>query len=109
MNLTTSADSATSHVSTLLNFTLIAKNSNYHLSLFCNPLTITSSSNDVFLRNGTLLGFALRTKNETSLRNVVVSGSNELDAESVNGLRSNIPRLQLKSCRLCLGQTKWVK
>ncbi|CAN1786363.1 NDR1/HIN1-like protein 13 [Linum perenne] len=90
MNLTTSADSATSHVSTLLNFTLIAKNPNSHLSLFYDPFTITSSSSDVFLGNGTLPGFALSTKNETSMRNVIVSGSNEVDAESVSGLRSDL-------------------
>ncbi|CAN0882023.1 NDR1/HIN1-like protein 13 [Linum grandiflorum] len=92
MNLTTSADAATSHVSSLLNFTLIAKNPNSHLSFFYDPFIITSLSGDVSLGNGTVPGFDLKTKNETSLRNVVVSGSNELDSESVNRLRSDLKK-----------------
>ncbi|CAL1390010.1 unnamed protein product [Linum trigynum] len=92
LNLTTAADSATSHVSTLLNFTVIAKNPNSHLSFFYDPFTVSASSGDVFLGNGTLPAFSLSKKNETSLRNVVVSGSNEVDAESVNGLRSDLKK-----------------
>ncbi|KAJ9183582.1 hypothetical protein P3X46_007415 [Hevea brasiliensis] len=92
LNLTTSADSSSSHLSTLLNLTIISKNPNSHLTLFYDSLTISSFSNDVFLGNGTLPAYSLSTKNETSFRNVVISGSNELDADSVNSLRSDLKK-----------------
>ncbi|KAJ8750556.1 hypothetical protein K2173_015715 [Erythroxylum novogranatense] len=91
-NLTTSTDSSTSHVSTLLNLTIISKNPNSHLSFFYDPFTLSSFSTDVLVGNGTLPAFSLAKKNETSFRNVVISGSNDLDAESVNALRSDLKK-----------------
>ncbi|CAI0455416.1 unnamed protein product, partial [Linum tenue] len=67
-------------------------NPNSHLSFSYDPFTVSAASGDVFLGNGTLPAFSLSKKNETSLRNVVVSGSNEVDAESVNGLRSDLKK-----------------
>ncbi|EEF45778.1 NDR1/HIN1-like protein 13 [Ricinus communis] len=94
LNLTTSADSSSSHVSTLLNLTLISKNPNSHLTFFYDSFAISSlsSDGDVFLGNGTIPAYTLGKKNETSFRNVVVSGSNDLDAESVNALRSDLKK-----------------
>ncbi|XP_065851449.1 NDR1/HIN1-like protein 13 [Euphorbia lathyris] len=92
LNLTTSADSSSSHLSTLVNFTVISKNPNSHLTFFYDSFTMSSYSNGVFLGNGTLPAHSLRKKNQTSFRNVVVSGSNDLDAESVNSLRSDLKK-----------------
>ncbi|OAY26865.1 NDR1/HIN1-like protein 13 [Manihot esculenta] len=92
LNLTTSADSVSSHLSTLLNLTIISKNPNSHMTFFYDSFTIASFSNDVFLGNGTLPAHSLSKKNETSFRNVVISGSNDLDAESVNTLRSDLKK-----------------
>ncbi|KAF2304338.1 hypothetical protein GH714_030200 [Hevea brasiliensis] len=92
LNLTTSADSATSHLSTLLNLTIISKNPNSHFTFFYDSFTISSFSNDVFLGNGTLPAYSLSKKNETSFRNVVISGSNDLDTDSVNALRSDLKK-----------------
>ncbi|KDP34095.1 hypothetical protein JCGZ_07666 [Jatropha curcas] len=92
LNLTTSADSSSSHLSSLVNLTVISKNPNSHLTFFYDSFTLSSFSNDVFLGNGTLPAYSLNKKNETSFRNVVVSGSNDLDAESVNTLRSDLKK-----------------
>ncbi|WCJ29596.1 hypothetical protein M5689_011219 [Euphorbia peplus] len=92
LNLTTSADSSSSHLSTLLNFTVISKNPNAHLTFSYDPFTMFSYSNGVLLGNGTLPAHSLSKKNQTSFRNVVVSGSNDLDAESVNALRSDLKK-----------------
>ncbi|XP_050220513.1 NDR1/HIN1-like protein 13 [Mercurialis annua] len=94
LNLTTSADSSSSHVASLFNFTVISKNPNSHLNLFYDPFTISSfsSDGDVFLGNGTLPAHNLSKKNQTSFRNVIVSGSNDLDADSVNALRSDLKK-----------------
>uniref|UniRef100_A0A2P2J5H1 Late embryogenesis abundant protein LEA-2 subgroup domain-containing protein n=1 Tax=Rhizophora mucronata TaxID=61149 RepID=A0A2P2J5H1_RHIMU len=92
LNLTTSADSSSSHISALLNLTVISKNPNSHFSFFYEPFTISSYSNKVFIGNGTLAAFSQTTKNETSFRNVVVSGSNDLDVEPANELRSDLKK-----------------
>lgn len=62
------------------------------MTFFYDSFTIASFSNDVFLGNGTLPAHSLSKKNETSFRNVVISGSNDLDAESVNTLRSDLKK-----------------
>ncbi|KAG6770526.1 hypothetical protein POTOM_026211 [Populus tomentosa] len=94
LNLTTSPDSSSSHLSTLFNLTIISKNPNSHISLDYEPFTVSalSDGNDVFLGNGTLPAFSLSTKNQTSFRNVVVSGSNDLDVDAVNSLRSDLKK-----------------
>ncbi|KAJ4833786.1 hypothetical protein Tsubulata_014700 [Turnera subulata] len=92
LNLTTAADGSASHLSTLLNMTIISRNPNSHFSFSYDPFTVSSLSNDVFLGNGTLPGFFSDKKNQTSFKNVVVSGSNDLDVESVNALRSDLKK-----------------
>ncbi|KAJ6743439.1 HARPIN-INDUCED PROTEIN [Salix viminalis] len=94
LNLTTSPDSSSSHLSTLFNLTVISKNPNSHISLDYEPFTVSalSDGNDVFLGNGTLPAFSLSKKNQTSFRNVVISGSNDLDVDAVNSLRSDLKK-----------------
>lgn len=46
----------------------------------------------MFLGNGTLPAYSLSKKNETSFRDVVISGSNNLDADSVNTLSSDLKK-----------------
>ncbi|KAF5743192.1 hypothetical protein HS088_TW09G01257 [Tripterygium wilfordii] len=92
LNLTTASDSSSSHLSTLLNMTIFIKNPNSHITFFYDPFVLTalSDSNDVQLGNGSLPGFTLQKKNETTFKGVLISGSNELDAESVTALRSDL-------------------
>ncbi|KAG6740499.1 hypothetical protein NC652_039447 [Populus alba x Populus x berolinensis] len=94
LNLTTSADSSISHLSTLLNLTIISGNPNSHISLDYEPFTVSalSDGNGVFLGNGSLPAFSLSKKNQTNFRNVVVSGSNDLDVDALNSLRSDLKK-----------------
>uniref|UniRef100_A0A6N2NFH7 Late embryogenesis abundant protein LEA-2 subgroup domain-containing protein n=1 Tax=Salix viminalis TaxID=40686 RepID=A0A6N2NFH7_SALVM len=61
LNLTASADSSVSHISTLFNLTIISNNPNSHLSLDYEPFTVSaiSDGNGVFLGNGSLPAFSL--------------------------------------------------
>ncbi|KAG5225456.1 NDR1/HIN1 protein [Salix suchowensis] len=94
LNLTASADSSVSHLSTLFNLTIISMNPNSHLSLDYEPFTVSaiSDGNGVFLGNGSLPAFSLSKKNQTSFRNVVVSASNDLDVDALNSLRSDLKK-----------------
>ncbi|XP_057431987.1 NDR1/HIN1-like protein 6 [Lotus japonicus] len=88
MNLTTSADSPP-HLTTLFNLTLIAKNPNNHLIFFYEPFSVTAFSDSVQIGNGSLTAFGSDKNNQTSLR-AVVSGSQDLDTESLSSLRSGL-------------------
>ncbi|KAJ1430309.1 Late embryogenesis abundant protein [Sesbania bispinosa] len=88
MNLTTSNDSP-SHLTTLFNLTLIAKNPNNHLVFFYDPFTITAISDSVTIGNGSLTAFTSDKNNQTSLR-AVLSGSQDLDTDSLSSLRSGL-------------------
>ncbi|MED6159534.1 hypothetical protein PIB30_043105 [Stylosanthes scabra] len=90
MNLTTSTDSP-SHLTTLFNLTLIAKNPNNHLVFFYDPFTVTALSDSVFIGNGSLTAFESDKNNQTSLR-AVVSGSQDLDTESLSTMRSALKK-----------------
>lgn len=90
MNLTTSADSP-SHLTTLFNLTLIAKNPNNHLIFFYEPFTVSTFSDSVFIGNGSLPAFDSDKNNQTSLR-AVLSGSQDLDTESLTSLRSGLKK-----------------
>ncbi|CAL0327131.1 unnamed protein product [Lupinus luteus] len=90
MNLTTSSDSP-SHLTTLFNLTLIAKNPNNHLIFFYEPFTVTVFSNSVAIGNGTLPSFESNKNNQTSVRSIV-SGSMDLDTESLSSLRSGLKK-----------------
>ncbi|XVE97680.1 hypothetical protein REPUB_Repub03eG0039800 [Reevesia pubescens] len=94
LKLTTSADSSSSHLSTLFNLTLSAKNPNSHLSFFYDPFVVScvSSNSDVFIGNGTLPAFVSNSKNETTFRGLVVRTSSDLDAETVNNLRPDLKK-----------------
>ncbi|GLT75926.1 hypothetical protein SLA2020_476160 [Shorea laevis] len=94
LNLTTSADSSSSHVSTLFNFTLSSKNPNSHISFFYDPFAVSciSSTSGVFMGNGTIPAFVSNGKNLTTFRAVIVSTFQDLDADSVNGLRSDLKK-----------------
>ncbi|CAL0319075.1 unnamed protein product [Lupinus luteus] len=92
MNLTTSSDSP-SHLNTLLNLTLIAKNPNNHLIFFYEPFTVTVFSNSVAIGNGTLPSFESGKNNQTSVKSIV-SGSMDLDTESLNSLRSGLKKVK---------------
>ncbi|KAG5034074.1 hypothetical protein GLYMA_04G051600v4 [Glycine max] len=88
MNLTTSADSP-SHLTTLFNLTLIAKNPNNHLVFFYDPFSMTVFSNSVPVGNGSVTAFTSDKNNQTSLR-AVLSGSQDLDTDSLTSLRSGL-------------------
>lgn len=93
LNLTTNSDSSSNHLSALFNFTVTSKNPNSHLTYSYQPFDISIfSSNDVFLGNGTLPAFTSPTKNQTVFKNVIVSGSNELDTDSVTSLKSDLKK-----------------
>lgn len=93
LKLTTSADSSSNHLSALFNFTVTSKNPNSHLTYFYQPFDISIfSSNDVLLGNGTIPAFTSPTKNQTVFKNVIASGSNELDTDSVTSLKSDLKK-----------------
>ncbi|KAK8550414.1 hypothetical protein V6N13_118932 [Hibiscus sabdariffa] len=92
LNLTTTADSSSSHLSTLFNLTVSSKNPNSHLSFSYDPFVVSclSGNSDVFIGNGTLPAFVSNSKNETTFKGVVVTTSSDLDAETVNSLRPDL-------------------
>ncbi|KAK7283202.1 hypothetical protein RIF29_12573 [Crotalaria pallida] len=90
MNLTTSPDSPP-HLATLFNLTLIAKNPNNHLTFFYDPFIVTVFSNSVTIGNGSLTAFVSDKNNQTSVRSIV-SGSTDLDTESLTSLRSGLKK-----------------
>lgn len=90
MNLTTSTDSP-SHLTTLFNLTLIAKNPNNHLVFSYEPFAVTAFSDGVAVGNGSLPAFDSGKNNQTSLR-AVLSGSQDLDTDSLTSLRSGLKR-----------------
>ncbi|KAG8487639.1 hypothetical protein CXB51_018600 [Gossypium anomalum] len=94
LNLTTTADSASSHLSTLFNLTLSSKNPNSHLTFTYDPFTLScvTSNNDVFIGNGTLPAFISNSKNETTFKGVVITTSSDLDADTVNNLRPDLKK-----------------
>lgn len=94
LNLTTSADSSSSHVSSLFNFTLSSKNPNSHLTFFYDPFSVTCLTSDsgVLIGNGTVPAFTSASKNLTTFRAILVSTSQDLDSDSVNGLRSDLKK-----------------
>ncbi|XVF35334.1 hypothetical protein REPUB_Repub18cG0136600 [Reevesia pubescens] len=94
LNLTTTADYSSSHLSTLFNLTLSSKNPNSHLSFSYDPIVVScvSSNSDVFIGNGTLPAFVSNSKNETTFRGVVVTTSSDLDADTVNNLRPDLKK-----------------
>ncbi|GAU31320.1 hypothetical protein TSUD_315300 [Trifolium subterraneum] len=90
MNLKTSTDSP-SHLTTLFNLTLIAKNPNNHLVFFYEPFTVTAFSDSVQIGNGSLPAFNSDKNNQTSLRSVL-SNSQDLDTDSLTSLRSGLKK-----------------
>ncbi|GLT25573.1 hypothetical protein SLA2020_006940 [Shorea laevis] len=94
LNLTTSADSSSSHISTLFNFTVSSKNPNSHITFFYDPFVVSfiSSDSGVFIGNGTVPAFVSNSKNSTTFRAVLASTSQDLDAESAHGLRSDLKK-----------------
>lgn len=110
LNLTSSADSSTNRVATLLNFTVTSKNPNSHITFYYDPFVISAlSSSDVFLGNGTVPGFFSDKKNQTVLKNVVVSGSSDLDTDSVKSLNSDLKKKSGVSLKLKLDTKVKVK
>ncbi|KAK8581927.1 hypothetical protein V6N13_144920 [Hibiscus sabdariffa] len=94
LNLTTTADSSSSHLSTLFNLTISSKNPNSHLSFSYDHFVVScvSSNSDVFIGNGTLPAFVSNSKNETTFKGVVVATSSDLDAETANNLRPDLKK-----------------
>ncbi|KAK8568590.1 hypothetical protein V6N13_106495 [Hibiscus sabdariffa] len=94
LNLTTSADFSSSHLSTLFNLTLSSENPNSYLSFSYDPFVIScvSSNSDVFLGNGALPAFVSESKNDTTLKGVVVATSSDLDVDTANSLRADLKK-----------------
>ncbi|PQM32587.1 NDR1/HIN1-like protein 2 [Prunus yedoensis var. nudiflora] len=89
LNLTTSSDLSTSHLTTLFNLTLSTKNPNNHLTFSYEPFALSLSSSDVQIGNGSIPAFTSGTKNSTFFRSIL-STSQDLDVESVKSLRSDL-------------------
>ncbi|GMI88518.1 EMBRYO DEFECTIVE 3135 [Hibiscus trionum] len=94
LNLTTAADSSSSHLSTLFNLTLSSKNPNSYLSFSYDPFVVScvSSNSDVFLGNGALPAFVSESKNDTTFKGVVVATSSDLDVDTVKSLRPDLKK-----------------
>nr|KYP67632.1 hypothetical protein KK1_023976 [Cajanus cajan] len=88
MNLTTPSDSP-SHLNTLFNLTLIAKNPNNHMVFFYDPFSVTVFSNPVPVENGSVTAFSSGKNYQMSLR-AVLSGSQDLDIDSLSSVRSGL-------------------
>ncbi|KAJ4708201.1 Late embryogenesis abundant (LEA) hydroxyproline-rich glycoprotein family [Melia azedarach] len=110
LNLTSSADSSSNHLATLFNLTVTSKNPNSHITFSYDPFVISAlSSNDVFLGNGTVPGFFSDKKNQTVFKNVVVSGSSDLDTDSVTSLKSDLKKKSGVSLKIQLDTKVKVK
>lgn len=95
LNLTTASDGSASRLTTLFNLTLISKNPNSHtFTFFYDPflVSLSSASGSVFLGNGSIPAFASYPKNQTTLRAVASGSTEDVDAESVAALRSDLKR-----------------
>lgn len=95
LNLTTAPDGSASRLTTLFNLTLISKNPNAHtFTFFYDPFTVSlsSASGSVPLGNGSIPSLASYPKNQTTLRTVVSGSWDDVDAESVASLRSDLRR-----------------
>ncbi|KAK8558997.1 hypothetical protein V6N13_098598 [Hibiscus sabdariffa] len=94
LNLTTAADSSSSHLSTLFNLTLSSKNPNSYLSFSYDPFVVScvSSSSDVFVGNGALPAFVSDSKNDTIFKGVVVRTSSDVDVDTVKSLRPDLKK-----------------
>ncbi|KAE8698427.1 hypothetical protein F3Y22_tig00110597pilonHSYRG00164 [Hibiscus syriacus] len=94
LNLTTSAHSSSSHLSTLFNLTLSSKNPNSYLSFSYDPFVVScvSSNSDAFLGHGALPAFVSDRKNDTTFKGVVVTTSSDLDVDTVNSLRPDLKK-----------------
>ncbi|XP_059454348.1 NDR1/HIN1-like protein 13 [Corylus avellana] len=94
LNLTTAADSSSSHLTSLLNLTLSSKNPNSHITFFYDPFALSclTTPGSVQLANGSIPAFTSDKKNETSFRAIILTTSADLDTESVTSLRSDLKR-----------------
>ncbi|KAK4277340.1 hypothetical protein QN277_015353 [Acacia crassicarpa] len=90
MKLTTATDSS-SHLTTLLNLTLIDDNPNNHMVFFYEPFTVTAFVNSVPIGNGSIPAFTSDKNNQSSLR-AVLSDSRDLDTDSLTSMRSDLKK-----------------
>lgn len=88
-----SADASSSgHLSAAFNLTVAARNPNKKITIFYDPFTVSISSNDVILANGSYPAFASSPKDFTVLKPTLSSHSRDLDADSVTSLRSDLKK-----------------
>ncbi|KAK6912815.1 Late embryogenesis abundant protein, LEA_2 subgroup [Dillenia turbinata] len=90
-NLTEDSNS-NSILYTKFNLTLSAKNRNHKLVYLYDQFSIEVLSSGVVLGNGTFPAFVHEANNETVIRSVATSDARELDADSLNTLRSDLKR-----------------
>ncbi|XP_059657039.1 NDR1/HIN1-like protein 6 [Cornus florida] len=92
-NLTSAADD-TSHLTSLLNLTVSAKNPNKKLAFLFDPVTITTTtaSNQLTIANGSFPKFTFNPKNTTLIRSTLSTSSQISDTESVNSLNSDLKK-----------------
>ncbi|XP_062098715.1 NDR1/HIN1-like protein 13 [Humulus lupulus] len=93
LNLTTSPDTSSSHLKTLLNLTISSENPNSHLTFFYDAFTVTASAGggDVQIGNGSIPAFVSEKKNETTFR-TIVAASQDLDTDSTTAVRSDLKK-----------------
>ncbi|KAM6559250.1 hypothetical protein CsatA_028489 [Cannabis sativa] len=94
LNLTTSPDTSSSHLTTLFNITISSENPNNHLTFFYDAFTVTASATrggDIQIGNGTIPAFISDKKNETSFR-TIVAASQDLDTDSTAAIRSDLKK-----------------
>ncbi|XP_010242226.1 PREDICTED: protein YLS9-like [Nelumbo nucifera] len=90
-NVTTTKDSTT-HLNSQLDLAISARNPNKNIVFFYDPITVTVNSNGVHIGNGSFPSFTHGTKNTTKLTASISSGGGDLDAESINSLKSDLKR-----------------
>ncbi|XP_010047342.1 NDR1/HIN1-like protein 6 [Eucalyptus grandis] len=95
LNLTAAPDGSSTRLITLFNLTLTSKNPNSHFTFAYDSFDValtSSASNPVFLGNGSLPAFTSNEMAVTPLRAIVSMSSQDLDAESVTSLRSDLKK-----------------
>ena len=111
MNLSTSPDSS-SHLTTLCNLTLIAKNSNNHLIFFYDPFSVTAFSNSIQIGNGSIPAFTADKNNQNSLRSILTF-SQDLDTDSLTSLRSGLKKkgfpVEIQMDTMVKSKMDWLK
>ncbi|XP_027168352.1 NDR1/HIN1-like protein 6 [Coffea eugenioides] len=77
-------------VNSKFNFTLVARNPNKKIKFFYDPINVSVLSDGVDIGDGSFPSFEHGTKNTTTLKTVISSSGQSLDATQISTLKSDL-------------------